>query len=213
MFPQSTYWNRFKRWSIKLFRVDSVISLRLSSFFWVILIWFDLTCTIHHDVIPCRDVYAAVPLYSSELDPHHVVPPFLFFPFSILRFFSILFSFYLGLVIGANQVFRVGLLLACARSAARCRKPFPSIYPRLCPATLSALVRDKRGSEQVRRNGQKRRTDPKRERETWFHSTSSLRIENKKMKSIVLCQFLRRPEGKKSRSVHSLLANTHTGLY
>ncbi|KZS07322.1 Uncharacterized protein APZ42_029012, partial [Daphnia magna] len=41
-------------------------------------------------------------------------------------FYFILFYFLFfgpGLVIEANQVFQVGLLLACARSAARCRKP------------------------------------------------------------------------------------------
>ena len=84
-------------------------------------------------------------------------------------------------------------------------------YARLLCRPLSEIREGASKSGEMAKRDE--RIPKERERETWFHSTSSLRIENKKMKSIVLCQFLRRPEGKKSRSVHSLLANTHTGLY
>lgn len=136
------------------------------------------------------------------------------FPSSSSFFFHFLFSFCLGLVIGANQVFRVGLLLlllspVCQLSRARCRKkpfypPLAALYP------FFARPLSEKGASQSGENG---RAD---DDWTWPVRESSLRIENKKMKSIVLCQFLRRDsrdQTKKARN-HARFTwpshNTHT---
>ena len=161
-------------------------------------------------------------IYSSELDLHtHVVLDpisfffsffFPFFPFSILLFhfyFLFIWVWLLELIRYSESVF---FLPVRGQQLVVENLSLLYILAILCPLLCRPLSDIREGAS---KSGEmaRSRMDPKRERDIhWFHS-SSLRIENKKMKSIVLCQFLRRPEGQKSRSVHSLLAiaqHTHT---
>lgn len=121
--------------------------------------WFGLTCTIYtsttwYTVSRCVCVCA-----HSELDLYtmlYTTAPGFPSSSSSSFFHHFLFSFCLGLVIGANQVFRVGLLLlfACVpaqQSSLSKKKTFfnPPLAAVLYPFLAGPCVRE--GSESVRR--------------------------------------------------------------
>jgi glycosyltransferase involved in cell wall biosynthesis len=149
---------------------------------------------IHHDVI-YRVEMCVCPFWIRPI--YHVVHYctrfsffFFFFFFTIFYFLSV-WVWLLELIRYSESVFFFFRLCASSAELVVEKKPFFTLLWLLLSIPFWPALVSEKGASQSGENG---RAD---DDWTWPVGESSLRIENKKMKSIVLCQFLRRETRRK----------------
>jgi hypothetical protein len=190
--------NRFER-AMKPKSYTSFSFIFVLSFSAVVVIplyfWFGLTCTIYTTTWYTVSRCVWCPFWIRPI--YHVVHYctrfsffFFFFFFTIFYFLSV-WVWLLELIRYSESVFFFFRLCASSAELVVEKKPFFTLLWLLLSIPFWPALVSEKGASQSGENG---RAD---DDWTWPVGESSLRIENKKMKSIVLCQFLRRETRRK----------------